>query len=74
MLYPLSYEGLPCVFAQHAVLVLFRRVGLAASLPTVCAAPVPRVVKQGLNYCSDTRCRLYGGSCPAKAGGRGSTR
>jgi hypothetical protein len=48
MLYPLSYEGLPCPFAQHAGQVVVRRVraGCLApdGLPRTCAAcrgPVP---------------------------------
>ena len=46
MLYPLSYEGLLVRFAQHAGRVVVRWLGLAASLQTVCAAPVPRAVDQ----------------------------
>jgi hypothetical protein len=48
MLYPLSYEGLLCVFAQHDGRVLSIKIGLAASLPTVCAAPVPRAARRRL--------------------------
>jgi hypothetical protein len=41
--------------------------GLATSLPTVCAAPVPRAVGQRLTTASDTRRRLYGGWCWIKS-------
>jgi hypothetical protein len=44
MLYPLSYEGLPCTFAQHAGLVSGRWTWVATSLSTACAAPVPRAM------------------------------
>jgi hypothetical protein len=37
-----------------------RWIGLVASLQTVCAAPVPRVVDQ-VHHRPDTRRRLYGG-------------
>lgn len=46
MLYPLSYEGLACTFAQDTAQVSRFGLGLAASLPTACAAPVPRAVGQ----------------------------
>jgi hypothetical protein len=44
MLYPLSYEGLPCAFTQRTG--SFRPVGLGldTSCPTGCAASVPRAV------------------------------
>ena len=48
MLYPLSYEGLLCAFAQHVGQVPAREVELAASFQTVRAAPVPRAVNQRL--------------------------
>jgi len=44
MLYPLSYEGLRRAFAQHVVQCSSVGLGLAASLPMVCAASVPRAV------------------------------
>jgi hypothetical protein len=62
MLYPLSYEGLACTFAQRAGRVVVRWLGLDASVQTVCAAPVPRAVTS----CwlpPRTRRRLYGGRC-----------
>jgi hypothetical protein len=46
MLYPLSYEGLIYAFAQHAGEWWSVGPGLAASLPTACAAPVPRAVER----------------------------
>ena len=46
MLYPLSYEGPIYAFAQHASECRSVGPGLAASLPTVCAAPVPRAVER----------------------------
>ena len=42
MLYPLSYEGLACSFASMPGRSRSVVAGLAASLLTVCAAPVPR--------------------------------
>jgi hypothetical protein len=44
MLYPLSYEGLLCAFALYAGQCCSVGFGLAASLRTVCAAPMPRAV------------------------------
>jgi hypothetical protein len=44
MLYPLSYEGLACMFAQQIGQVGSVRIGLAASSWTVCAVSVPRTV------------------------------
>ena len=42
MLYPLSYESLPCVFAQHAGRVLVRRARAGCLAPDglrrICAA------------------------------------
>ena len=55
MLYPLSYEGLRCAFAQHGGRVLVRRARLAASLQTVCAAPVPRAMNQLIHHRPDAR-------------------
>jgi hypothetical protein len=72
MLYPLSYEGLRCRFAQHDGRVLVRRLGLAASLQTACAAPVPRALNQLIRHCPGTRRRLYGGGAEPRAGGRRS--
>jgi hypothetical protein len=46
MLYPLSYEGLRCTFAQHGGRSWSIGLGLVASFQTVCAAPVPRAVDQ----------------------------
>ncbi len=46
MLYPLSYEGLACTFAQDVGRVASVGLGQATSLPTVCAVPVPHVVDQ----------------------------
>jgi hypothetical protein len=71
MLYPLSYEGLRCTFAQHGGRVLVRWARLAASFQTVCAASVPRAVDQ-LLLTVPTR----GADCTASgaepgAGGRG---
>jgi hypothetical protein len=66
MLYPLSYEGLRCTFAQHGGGSWSVRLGLAASLQTVCAAPVPRAVNQLIHYRSDMRRRLYGGVVPSQ--------
>jgi hypothetical protein len=60
MLYPLSYEGLPCTFAQHAGLVSGRWTWVATSLSTACAAPVPRAVWSASKRRLDTRRRLYG--------------
>ena len=62
MLYPLSYEGLPCTFAQRAGRILIRWTRVATSRPTVCAAPVPRAVGRLLTTAPNTRRRLYG-SC-----------
>jgi hypothetical protein len=67
MLYPLSYEGLRCTFAQHGGRVWSVGLGLAASLPTVCAAPVPRAVNQLIHHRPDTRRRLYGEGCRARS-------
>jgi hypothetical protein len=41
MLYPLSYEGLRCTFAWIPGESPFGGLGLATSLLTFCAAPVP---------------------------------
>ena len=66
MLYPLSYEGLPCTFAQHAALGSGRWSWLATSLPTACAASVPRAVWLGFKHRLGTWRRLYGGWCRVK--------
>jgi hypothetical protein len=66
MLYPLSYEGLPCTFAQHAGLGSGRWSWVATSLPTACAAPVPRAVWPGFKHRLGTWRRLYGGWCRVK--------
>jgi hypothetical protein len=71
MLYPLSYEGLPCSFAQHAGHVVVRRVGLAASLQTVCAAPVPRAVDQCLTTVLTRGADCTADGCRAKGRGHG---
>ena len=60
MLYPLSYEGLTCTFALDIGRISVRWVGLAISLPTVCAAPASRAVGQPLTTAPNTRRRLYG--------------
>jgi hypothetical protein len=44
MLYPLSYEGLRCSFAQRVGKFRAVVLGLATSRPTACAASVPRAV------------------------------
>jgi len=67
MLYPLSYEGLRCTFAQHVERVLVRRARTGCLAQTVCAAPVPRAVNQLIHHRPDTRRRLYGGWCRAKS-------
>jgi hypothetical protein len=54
-LYPLSYEGLLCTFAQHGGRVLVRRARAGFSLQTVCAAPVPRAVNQLIHHRLDAR-------------------
>jgi hypothetical protein len=59
---PLRYEGLRCRFALGTGRVVVGWLGLAASLQTVCAAPVPRAVDQ-LLATAPTRRRLYGGWC-----------
>jgi hypothetical protein len=76
MLYPLSYEGLACMFAQHAGLVSGRWSWVASSPPTGCAAPVPRAVWLGSTIASTRGARrLYGWWCRAKnrRSWRGST-
>ncbi len=59
MLYPLSYEGLPCTFALVSGESPSVGFGLATSLPTVCAAAVPRAVWARSDHRLDTRGRLY---------------
>ena len=66
MLYPLSYEGLRCTFAQHAGLGSGRWSWVVTSLPTACAAPVPRAVWPGFKHRLGTWRRLYGGWCRVK--------
>jgi hypothetical protein len=67
MLYPLSYEGLACVFAQRAGRVLVRRtrVGCLAldGLCRTCAA----CRGSASHHRPDTRRRLYGAWCRAKS-------
>jgi hypothetical protein len=74
MRYPLSYEGLRCMFAQHVGRDSVRWAGAGTSLPTVRAAPVPRAVGQLLTS-APTRGADYmargGGS---RMGDRGVTR
>ena len=74
MLYPLSYEGLPCTFAQHAGLVPGRWSWVATSLPTACAAPVPHAVWPGFKHRLGAWRRLYGWWCRVKnrRSGRGA--
>jgi hypothetical protein len=74
MLYPLSYGGLRCMFAQHVGRLRSVGLGQATSLPTVCAAAVPRAVGP-LLIGAPTRGADYtargGGS---RVGDRGATR
>jgi hypothetical protein len=67
MLYPLSYEGLRCMFAQHGGRVLVRRARAGCLGPdglcrtcAACRGPVFR-------HRSHTRRRLYGGWCRAQS-------
>ena len=69
MLYPLSYEGLPCTFVQRAGQVVARWLGLAASLQTVCAAPVPRAVDQLLAAAPTHGADCTAGGVEPRAGG-----
>jgi hypothetical protein len=59
-------------FALGTGRVVVRWLGLAASLQTVCAAPVPRAVNRLIHHHPDTRRRLYGGWFRAKSRGLGS--
>jgi hypothetical protein len=74
MLYPLSYEGLACTFAQHAGRIVVRWLGLAASLQTVCAAPVPRAVDQLLATAPTRAADCTAGGVELRAGGRADRR
>ena len=67
MLYPLSYEG-ACVVRLPSMAAGLgpSGLGLAASLQTVCAAPVPRAVYQLIHHRPDPRRRLYGGMVPSQ--------
>lgn len=46
MLYPVSYEGLPCLLPSTLGECWSVGLGLAASFQTVCAGSVPRAVDQ----------------------------
>jgi hypothetical protein len=86
MLYPLSYEGLRCTFAQVAGEFGSVGLGLAPLLPTVPAAPVPRAVGQLLPQHAAPIVRLvapgrglevaeqHGKALEAGAAGRGDIR
>jgi hypothetical protein len=74
MLYPLSYEGLPCTFAQHDGRVLVRRARAGCLAPDglcrTCAACRGPAVNTALTRGADCTASCVG----SRAGGRGATR
>jgi hypothetical protein len=71
MLYPLSYEGLACMFAQHAgrVSVRWARAGYLA-LDGLCRVPCGQLLATASTRGID----CMAGAVGSRVGGRGATR
>ena len=61
MLYPLSYEGLRCAFAQHGGRVLVRRARAGCLAPDGLCRTCAACREQLIHHRPDTRRRLHGG-------------
>jgi hypothetical protein len=67
MLYPLSYEGLRCTFAQHGGWVLVRRARVGCLAPDGLCRTCAACRGPASHYRPHTRRRLYGGWCRAQS-------
>jgi hypothetical protein len=67
MLYPLSYEGLRCTFAQHGGRVLVHRARAGCLVPDGLCRTCAACRGPASHYRPHTRRRLYGGWCRAQS-------